>query len=135
MTRQEVIDQARTWLGTPFRHQGRLKGIGVDCVGLIIGVTKELGLNQFDTKNYSRYPDVKMMGDLLAQHLEPIKESEALLGDVVWIKVNGNPQHLAMLTDKGIIHAHSIVGKCVETVLDKATKRLIVGYFRIKGIE
>lgn len=33
--RQYVIDQARTWKGTPYYHTGRVKGVGVDCGGLL----------------------------------------------------------------------------------------------------
>ena len=134
MNGQAVVEQARTWLETPFRHQGRVKGIGVDCAGLVICVSKELGLNPFDTTNYSRYPDSTRMGRLLSEQLNPVEIKDMQPGDVVWIKVKGSPQHLAIITDKGIIHAHEIVGKCVETVLDAATKRLICGAFRIKGI-
>lgn len=34
----EVIAEARGWIGTPYRHQGRRKGVGCDCLGLLIGV-------------------------------------------------------------------------------------------------
>ena len=37
-TRTDVVAAAREWLGTPFHHQARLRGVGVDCVGLVIGV-------------------------------------------------------------------------------------------------
>lgn len=30
--------EALSWLGTPYRHQGRNKGVGCDCVGLLLGV-------------------------------------------------------------------------------------------------
>ncbi len=36
----DVVRTARTWLGTPYHHQGRLKGVGVDCAGLLIGVAQ-----------------------------------------------------------------------------------------------
>jgi len=31
---QSLIDEARTWLGTPYHHQPRVKGVGVDCAML-----------------------------------------------------------------------------------------------------
>jgi len=34
-TPQEIEDEARTWIGTPFVDRGRVKGVGVDCGGLI----------------------------------------------------------------------------------------------------
>ena len=55
-----IVAQARTWLGTRFHHQGRLKANaehkgGVDCLGLIVEVSRELNITD---KN----------GGLLASH-------------------------------------------------------------------
>jgi NlpC/P60 family putative phage cell wall peptidase len=33
-----VVTEALSWVGTPYRHQGRKKGIGCDCLGLVLGV-------------------------------------------------------------------------------------------------
>lgn len=35
---QRSLAEARTWLGTPYRHQASEKGVGCDCLGLIRGV-------------------------------------------------------------------------------------------------
>ena len=43
-SRADVVAAALAWTDTPFHHQARLKGVGVDCVGLVIGVARELGL-------------------------------------------------------------------------------------------
>jgi hypothetical protein len=37
-TRDAVIAEARSWLGTPWHHQASLKGVGCDCIGFIRGV-------------------------------------------------------------------------------------------------
>jgi NlpC/P60 family putative phage cell wall peptidase len=33
-----AVREALTWVGTPYRHQGRKKGVGADCLGLVMGV-------------------------------------------------------------------------------------------------
>jgi NlpC/P60 family putative phage cell wall peptidase len=33
-----IVAEARAWLGTPYRHQASLKGVGCDCLGLLRGV-------------------------------------------------------------------------------------------------
>ena len=33
-----IVREARSWIGTPYRHQGALKHAGADCLGLIRGV-------------------------------------------------------------------------------------------------
>ncbi len=42
-TRGEVQTLARTWIGVPWRHQGRNRS-GIDCGGLVVKVGQELGL-------------------------------------------------------------------------------------------
>lgn len=44
MSRAAVIASARTWLRTPFHHEARVKGVGVDCAQLLIAVFAEAGL-------------------------------------------------------------------------------------------
>jgi NlpC/P60 family putative phage cell wall peptidase len=36
--RTRIVDEARAWIGTPYRHQASLKGVGCDCLGLLRGV-------------------------------------------------------------------------------------------------
>ncbi len=39
---EHIIAIARSWRGTPYRHQASLKGVGCDCLGLIRGVWREV---------------------------------------------------------------------------------------------
>ncbi len=42
VVRAEVLTEARSWLGTPYRHQASRKGVGCDCLGLVRGVWRAL---------------------------------------------------------------------------------------------
>ena len=42
--RQRIVDIAKTYLRTPYHHQGRVRGAGVDCGMLILNVFEEAGL-------------------------------------------------------------------------------------------
>jgi len=42
--RQAIIAEARSWIGTPYLHQGRVKGVGVDCAMLLLEVYERAGL-------------------------------------------------------------------------------------------
>ena len=111
---------AREWIGTPFMHQGRVKGEsgGVDCAGLVVGVAHTLGLaNTYaDTADYSRIPDGEME-TVLDQHLDRIAWPERQAGDVVHLAFAKTPQHVAILTAKDtIIHSLEPRG-VVETSL------------------
>jgi cell wall-associated NlpC family hydrolase len=39
-----VVAAAWSWLGTPFHHDARMKGVGVDCGNLLIAVYLEAGV-------------------------------------------------------------------------------------------
>ena len=40
--RQDIIIEAKEWLGTKWQHQASLKQVACDCVGLVRGVYREL---------------------------------------------------------------------------------------------
>ncbi len=39
---EEIVAEAMSWLGTPYRHQGARKGVGCDCLGLVLGVWRAI---------------------------------------------------------------------------------------------
>jgi NlpC/P60 family putative phage cell wall peptidase len=41
-TADAVVAEALSWVGTPYRHQGRKKGVGCDCLGLVLGVWRAI---------------------------------------------------------------------------------------------
>ena len=118
----DVIAAARAWLGTPFRHQGRRKGVGVDCAGLIIGVAHDLGISDFDYTAYGHEPDGRTLHRLLAQHMDEVAPGEMAVGDVVFMAFQAFPQHLGILADGGrpfsLIHAYAPARKVIEHRLD-----------------
>lgn len=34
--RQQVVDEAMTWIGTPFANRAQIKGAGIDCANLLV---------------------------------------------------------------------------------------------------
>ena len=74
----ETVRMARDYLGTPYHHQARLKGHGIDCVGLVVCVARELGVLPFDVDvtGYSRIPDGKALMHHLHAHMDlPLREA------------------------------------------------------------
>jgi cell wall-associated NlpC family hydrolase len=51
--RQQVLEIARSWCGTPFHSEARLKKVGVDCGQLLLAVYEEAGLiPHVETEHY-----------------------------------------------------------------------------------
>lgn len=110
MKRAEIVAEARTWIGTPFQHQGTLKGVGVDCRGILLGIAATFGIPAIDVLGYGREPNLRQMADALRSQLHEIPVVLAEAGDVIWMAFDRDPMHLAVLTDIGtIIHATTSV--------------------------
>jgi NlpC/P60 family putative phage cell wall peptidase len=134
VTRSQIVAEARTWLNTPFHHQGRRKSVGVDCAGVVIGVANALGLSDFDTTDYAKSPSGDKMRQILETHMDKIAVTDYQIGDVLHLVFDVEPQHVAIVSDIGIIHAYAQVRKCVETSLDMTWQKRIRGAYRFKGV-
>jgi NlpC/P60 family putative phage cell wall peptidase len=44
IARASVIAEAETWLGTPYHHMGRVRGVGCDCLTLLAEVYHAAGV-------------------------------------------------------------------------------------------
>ena len=42
LARKDIVAETRDWIGTPYRHQASLKGVGCDCLGLVRGVWRNV---------------------------------------------------------------------------------------------
>lgn len=135
ITGSDIVAAARSWLYTPFHHQGRLKGVGVDCLGVILGVAHELKITDFDVKGYGRIPSGKQIEEGLALHCNRVHISEMRNGDIILFRFDKEPQHLAFKTDVGILHSYQSVGECVETSMDESWQRRLVSVWRFKGLD
>lgn len=126
-----IVAQARTWLDTPFRHQGRIKGLGVDCGGLLIGVGRELGLEIAEPPAYSLSPDQALFAAYLQSYAIPV-HGPMQPGDILHLAFAGDPRHVAIATDVGLLHAWAKPGRVVEHRLDEVWQRRLRGVWRLK---
>lgn len=138
MTGRRIAELARDWIGTPFVLGGRLKGVGADCAGLVIGVAREAGLleESFDVVGYADGVGTDLARELLESRMDRV-EGDPRPGDVLLLTVLGNPQHLAVvdLDPDGIIHAYRPVRKIAVHAYDEKYRRRTVSVWRFRGLE
>lgn len=156
-TRAEVVAEARKWVGTKFMHQQSQRGVGTDCVGLIRGVSLELGLRadltpaEIDRANvylsgYPLYAHSGIFRKACNEFLVPISKASIQIGDLVLMSfVNGEPQHLGIVCDYphggfSVVHAlgPQAPNKVIEHRLDdRWFGRIVEAYsFRaFRGVE
>ncbi|MGL4635978.1 MAG: DUF6950 family protein [Beijerinckiaceae bacterium] len=110
----QVVEAARSWIGTPYMHQASLRQVGCDCLGLVRGVWREIyGSEPFSPPPYS--PDwaeasaEETLADAARQHMLPIPVGEAAAGDLMLFRWRtGSPaKHCGILTGSAtMVHAH-----------------------------
>jgi cell wall-associated NlpC family hydrolase len=127
-TRTDLIIIARTWLGVPFRHQGRNK-LGVDCGGLLICIGQQAGLTIIPPETYSMSPEVSVVDHALQANCTEIPLDAAQPGDVLRLAFAGAPVHVGLMTDIGILHAWAKPAKVVEHRIDEQWQRRIVAAY------
>jgi hypothetical protein len=142
-TREEVVAVARSFKGTPFHHQGRLPGVGLDCAGVLICVGRTLQLvgETFDVNGYRRLPDGETMQEWCDRHMTRIESPE--LGGAVLVAIDQDPQHLGIVGDYrhgglSIIHAASKPdgkGRVIESRLMFAQNMKLIAAYRLPGVE
>lgn len=123
----ELVNAARTFLGTPYRHQGRNEH-GIDCAGLLVASYRLLGIELDDMRAYGMEP----WRDGLRQQVEKnftLQSRDPEPGDILLLRVRREPQHLAIATDLGIIHAYASVGRVVETSMGSQWSKRLVGVY------
>lgn len=134
ITAQQVTDVARTWVGTPFKHQGRLKGKAVDCGGLIVGIANDLGIEVKDFLGYGREPANGMLERIVSS--QTVKERKIKPGCILLMRFVREPQHLAIVTTNNtIIHAYANIGKVTEHRLSNMWKARVTDIYRFKELE
>jgi cell wall-associated NlpC family hydrolase len=109
---QGFVQAARAWVGTPFVHQGRAKGVGADCGGLVVGAAREAGLCVQDVTGYGREPHRGMLQRILLRQFLVVREPAP--GDLLLMRFAAEPQHLAILAGSSIIHAYEHHGRVIE---------------------
>ncbi len=140
VTRAEIADEARTWIGTAHHHHAFRKGIGCDCIGLIRGIGDATKAFEYDASSfrvrqfsgYSRQPNPRVMYAALQEFLTKIDKREAGVGDILWFRIGLTAQHLGILIEPGIVVHADLMH---ERVVDHSVRFMrIVAAFRYPNL-
>lgn len=131
--REDIVNEALSCLDTPWVHQGRLREVGLDCMGVIIYVAVRLNLRHQDLKAYPRRPNGQLP-ILLNTQLVKI-DGPPMPADVISMVWTTEPWHVAiMATEDRIIHSYAAVGKCVIQPYEAIWKKRTRGVYRFREL-
>lgn len=137
---EAAVRVARSWIGTPYRHQASVKGVGADCLGLVRGIWREVvGREPAVVPPYS--PDWAEVGgaetllEAARRWLIEVHPAQARVGDVLLFRMSrGAPaKHCGVLSVAGptrkMIHAYW--GRAVvESWMGRFWEERLAGAFR-----
>ena len=114
--RAAIIAEARSWLGTPYRHMGRVKGSdgGCDCLTLLAEVYASVGLIPpveipFYPPDWHLHRGVERYMDGLLRYCRPLSAPEP--GDIALFRFGRAFAHGAIVTAwPKLIHAWNRAG-------------------------
>lgn len=135
MNRKSFVDSARSYIGTPFHHQGRLPQVGLDCGGVIVCAATENGYEISDIVGYANTPALGMLERAVLEHCDVVPLEEVQDGDIMLFKFLREPQHLAVYSGGMLIHAYQQVGKVVENSFDDTWRKRLVACYSLRGIQ
>ncbi|OXS99442.1 hypothetical protein B7H23_14915 [Notoacmeibacter marinus] len=138
---QAVVEEARRWLGTPYRHQQSRIGVGCDCLGLVRGIWRALyDREPEDAGPYAPFEDSLADGggsaerllDAAARHMEPVEPDSPIEAGQMLVfrwRPTLSARHLGIAIEPHrFIHAYSGIG-VVESALVPSWRRRIAGRF------
>lgn len=137
MKRVQAVRIARSWIGTPYRHQCSVQGAGTDCLGLLRGVWR--GLYDCEpepvppyTEDWSEPEGVERLWQAALRHLIAAEVEAA--GQVLLFRMREGAvaKHLGLSACRdghaSFIHAYGGHG-VVESPLSTPWRRRIVARF------
>lgn len=140
--RDHIVAAARGWIGTPYRHQASLKGVGCDCLGLVRGVWREIVGAEAEapppyTPDWAEALRAETLAEAARRHLAEIAPAAARGGDVVLFRWRPHlpAKHAAILAAPDrMIHAQQ--GAAVaEATLSPWWRRRIAYAFAFPGAD
>lgn len=138
-TTADVWQAALAYEGAPWRHQGRSRA-GLDCLGLIIAVAVDLGLEGaerhlgVESRRYRMLPPNRLAAELLARGMTRAAGPD--IGRVGLFAQPGTyPIHVGIFGDGELIHAFAKAGKVVRHGYVAPWPGNLRGVFAYPGVE
>lgn len=135
--RDDVVDEVRSWLGTPYHHQASLKHVGCDCLGLLRGVWRGVMGPEPEamvpyTPDWGTATGDETLLDAARRHLVARQPGEAIhWGDVLVFRMRRTAiaKHCGILVSaQRFVHAYEKAG-VVEVNMSDWWRRHTAGVF------
>lgn len=123
---KEIVEEAYTWLGTPYAYAHAEKGVATDCSGMVLKV-------------YDKITGVKLPRNSAkqAEFCESIRQKDVVIGDLVFFATGKNAEvisHVGIMVDeKNFIHASASKGVVISDMTQPYYVRTFKGFGRVNN--
>jgi len=123
MRRNQIVAEAKSWLGTPYHHQAAIKRVGCDCIGLLKGIYAAFGgvidLPADYSPSWHVHRAEERLRDGLRRYGAEVPLLSARPGDILLFGIGKGPAaHGAVLIEPDIImHAYAEAGAVIPSRL------------------
>jgi cell wall-associated NlpC family hydrolase len=128
-----LAEAALRFRGTPFRHQGRRPGLGLDCAGVVVCAAKIVGIDVEDVRSYRRCPHRALLRKYMDRAFVRVT-GETQTGDVLlfWMHRPGLEIHCGIASPHGFVHVED--NKRVQEIpLSGRWRNQIAEVYRARG--
>lgn len=123
-TGKRIIEEAYTWMGTPYIYAGAEKGRGTDCSGMVLRVYEDVCGVKLPRNSAKQ-----------AEFCKEIRKRDVKTGDLVFFATGKDPRRIShvgiMIDDDNFIHASSSKGVVVSQVSTPYYIKTFIQYGRV----
>lgn len=127
-TQRKIVEEARSWLGTPYKYAKADKGKGTDCSGMVMKV-------------YEKVTKVKMPRNSAkqAEFCTPINASQVKAGDLVFFATGKDPRRIShvgiVIDNENFIHASASKGVVVSKITASYFRKAFRMFGRVPNVK
>lgn len=123
---KKIVEEAMTWMGTPYKYAGSDKGVGTDCSGMVLRVYEDAAGLKLPRNSRKQ-----------AEFCKKLKKGDVKAGDLVFFatgKDAGVVSHVGIMIDGSrFVHASSKKGVIISDLTTPYYQRTFLMYGRVPG--
>ena len=139
--RNDIVAETRRWIGTPYRHQASLLGVGCDCLGLVRGVWRAIIGKEPErvtpyASDWAEATARESLADAAARHLVAISTADFASGDVLLFRWRAHlpAKHAAIATTRTTMTPSHDGAAVAEVVISPWWRRHLAYAFKFPGV-
>lgn len=124
---RQIIEEAVTWLGTPYKYAAAEKGEATDCSGMVMKVYEEAAGLKLPRNSAKQ-----------AEFCEEMNASDVDTGDLVFFATGKDPNKVShvgiVLDNENFIHASASKGVVVSKFSNNYYQRTFIKFGRVPNV-